>query len=202
MSPQYTRKSITTTQPLSIIRYSMSQGEDPRFRAIDRILARAYLQLRKREAEQKRAGIYRARMDIYDDSASPYITAILELPGMKMSEVSVCVEDGQLVVHGERIRPHLHARPEPNHDSSEPTTSNPYPVQEIKYGKVHRELPLPNGVTLSHVRSSMVDGMLTITWPRNPAIGSGQPSSSAVSVPAAAAAYTHARRDDRAAGTA
>ncbi|KAI0664149.1 HSP20-like chaperone, partial [Cubamyces menziesii] len=107
------------------------------------------------------------RMDICDDPNSPFITALFELPGMKADQLSVRIEDGKLIVDGERTGPHLHGNGHaPSNAVSEPTTL--YPVQEIKYGKFRRELALPSGVTAAHVRSTLAEGMLTVSWPRNP----------------------------------
>ncbi|EJF61852.1 hypothetical protein DICSQDRAFT_15894, partial [Dichomitus squalens LYAD-421 SS1] len=97
------------------------------------------------------------RMDLCDDPANTHITAMLEVPGMKPEQLSVRIEGGRLI-------PTQNA-------SSEPETSTPqplYPVQELKYGKFRREIDLPVGVNASDIRSSLVEGMLTIQWPRNP----------------------------------
>ncbi len=137
-------------------------------------------------------------MDLYDDPANPHITAMLEVPGMKAEHLSVRIEHGRLIVEGERTGPHLHiggsasanSSSEPSADAeSETATLALYPVRELKYGKFRREITLPAGVNVSltscvsslfrrltflssqavHVRSILVEGMLTISWPRDPA---------------------------------
>lgn len=41
-------------------------------------------------------------MDLHDDPAYPRITAALELPGMKKEDISLKIQDGNLLVWGER----------------------------------------------------------------------------------------------------
>ena len=103
-------------------------------------------------------------MDLCDDPESPLLTAMLEVPGMKADQLSVRIENGRLIVEGERSGPRLHAHArasalgnttgplsEPMADavpeSSESATL--YPVRELKYGKFRREIALPVGVTVS-----------------------------------------------------
>ena len=111
-----------------------------------------------------------------DDPGSPFISAVLEVPGMKVDQLSVRIEHGRLVVEGERNGPTLHVSPvrltqpvDPSR-SSGPTpgptagaATSPsvppsaeeaglaalYPVRELKYGKFRREIPLPAGVNVS-----------------------------------------------------
>ncbi|RDX40824.1 hypothetical protein OH76DRAFT_285499 [Lentinus brumalis] len=181
MSPQYTtlsaypnfRAASTKVQKLM-----QAQKEDPRYRDLDRMLARAYLELQRQRMQQKRSGVFMPRMDMYDDPANPHITAMLEVPGMKAEHLSVRIEHGRLIVEGERTGPHLHiggsasanSSSEPSADAeAETATLALYPVRELKYGKFRREITLPAGVNAVHVRSILVEGMLTISWPRDPA---------------------------------
>ena len=110
-------------------------------------------------------------MDLCDDPNSPYITAVLEVPGMKVEQLSVRIENDQLIVEGSRTGPGLHttalatpqrsANPAPSPsepragaggaaESAEDTAlSALYRVQEIKYGKFRREIRLPPGMNVS-----------------------------------------------------
>ncbi|KAI0768202.1 HSP20-like chaperone [Trametes elegans] len=175
MSPQYAHTSAFAVQPRPSFTKAqkMSQKEDPRYRNLDRVLARAYIELQKQRMQQKKAGVFMPRMDLYDDPNNPVVTAALELPGMKADQLSVRIEHGQLIVEGTRAGPYLHKTsytPAP----SEPTAPALYPVQEIKYGKFRREVKLPEGVTAAHVRSMLAEGMLTISWPRDPSTSAEQ----------------------------
>jgi HSP20 family protein len=148
-------------------------------------------------------------MELYDDPQSSTITAQVEVPGMKTSEVSLQIQEEKLVVSGER-RPTLAIGERRNGDEAlmQPTESgtqtpvpagntpntpppqpNKFPVQELKYGKFLREICIPTGLRVSQklpifagndqvnsqsvqvneISASMVDGMLTITWPRTSA---------------------------------
>jgi HSP20 family protein len=73
-------------------------------------------------------------MDLRDDPQSSVITACLELPGLKPSQITIQLQDEKLMVSGERGSP----------IPSNPNTT--YPVQEIKYGVFHRIIELPQGV--------------------------------------------------------
>ncbi|KAI0364203.1 hypothetical protein BV20DRAFT_874824 [Pilatotrama ljubarskyi] len=148
MSPRYTFTSALPAQSRSSFTKAkkMVQSEDPRYRDIDRMLARAYIELQRQRVQQRKAGVFMPRMDLCDDPDNRLVTAIFELPGMKADQLSVHIENRHLIVEGQRMGPHLHAR----HQSvapSEPTPPALYPVQEIKYGKFRREVKLPEGVT-------------------------------------------------------
>ncbi|KZT00183.1 uncharacterized protein LAESUDRAFT_666683, partial [Laetiporus sulphureus 93-53] len=96
------------------------------------------------------------RMDLFDDPSSPRIVATLELPGLKQSDMSVRVEDNHLV------------------PSTSPAASEPpnlprgYTMQQIKYGLFRKVIGLPAGIQTGHIKASLAEGMLTISWPRNP----------------------------------
>ena len=76
----------------------------------------------------------------------------VDLPGMKKSEVSVEVTDGQLTLSGERKR------------ESEETTNNVY-RREREYGSFYRSVPLPEGVKLEDVKATFADGVLEVSVP-------------------------------------
>jgi HSP20 family molecular chaperone IbpA len=135
-------------------------------------------------------------MEIFDDPESATITAQVEVPGMKTSDVSLQIQEGCLVISGER-RPtfavgelrggdEVPAPPtsppsesgteaptsersgSPENNTSTPPSApqNKFPVQELKYGKFLRQINIPTGLQVNEISASMVDGMLTITWPR------------------------------------
>lgn len=130
------------------------------------------------------------RMEIFDDPDSPTITAQVEVPGMKTNDVSLQIYEGRLVVSGDR-RPTFAIgeyrdgddlpAPQPSEGRTEsqteeggspappPLPQNKFPVQELRYGKFIREIYIPAGLQVNEISASMVDGMLTITWPRTSA---------------------------------
>ncbi|EPT00531.1 hypothetical protein FOMPIDRAFT_1023684 [Fomitopsis schrenkii] len=180
---------------------SSDHNQERNFRVLDRILARTFVQLLRHRSRQPAAGpstdrTLRPRMDLCDDPASSYIVATLELPGLKQEDLSVRIENEELVVQGERRFRSLAHSPSrslavsPNPDqntasarnalvrtrSAEPATAevvypelpHGYTTQEIKYGMFERRVALPLGTQVGHVRASLVEGMLTLSWPRNP----------------------------------
>ncbi|KAH9942058.1 hypothetical protein B0H21DRAFT_824211 [Amylocystis lapponica] len=107
-------------------------------------------------------------MDMCDDPDNPRITAVLELPGLKQEDISVRIEADSLIVQGERRSP-LSAWTAIDADSSGQSAVTPkFKVQELKYGAFRRDIVLPAGMQVGHVRASLSEGMLTLSWPRNP----------------------------------
>jgi HSP20 family protein len=97
------------------------------------------------------------------------ITTYFELPGVRREEISLSVENGNLVVKGE----------------SKVLSDNAYLVNERKYGKFQRAVPLPCGITVSHsviairflsflatryqdaeVKAKVENGLLMVTYPK------------------------------------
>ncbi|KAJ6501464.1 HSP20-like chaperone, partial [Mycena vitilis] len=121
------------------------------------------------------------RTDIFDDPASARIIATFELPGVKIPDLTVTVKQRILTVRGER-------RPRYGQTTSPATTpvrartradsatqshvnqpgSRLFPLQEFIYGSFSRSLYLPAGVDTSLVDAYMSDGLLTVSWPREP----------------------------------
>jgi HSP20 family protein len=105
-------------------------------------------------------------MDLWDSPDSRHISVTLELPGLKKEEVSLRVNDGSLFVWGERrsrLAPDGAVRAEQ------------FPIQEVKYGKFRRVIPLPQGIQTKEISAFMTEGMLTISWPRAPVTEPGRP---------------------------
>ena len=156
MSPQYTGTPITSIHTNSRSSYQPStkarkllqmQQEDPRYRNLDRMLARAYIELvQKQKAQQKqKAGFFTpryastltslseqaaypsCRMDLCDDPENTHIVAMLEVPGMKPEQLSVRIEGARLIVEGERTGPALHTR---NQTTTQTTRAFPPPGSE------------------------------------------------------------------------
>lgn len=107
-------------------------------------------------------------MDLYDDPGNPEVTAMLEVPGTKADQLSLRIEDGRLIVEGERVCPRLHASnpdtrdansaPEPRADATaESAPATLYPTRELKYGKFRREINLPPGVNVSRPSVRLID---------------------------------------------
>ena len=75
-----------------------------------------------------------------------------DLPGLRKEDVHVAIQDGQLVLQGERVWEN-EADPEGVMRS------------ERRYGSFHRVIPLPEGARVEEARASYKDGVLEITLP-------------------------------------
>ena len=78
------------------------------------------------------------RMDLCEDSDSQTVTACLELPGIKPTDVEIQLHDDKLTVSGNRSAPPLTG------------PSARYPVQELKYGAFQRSINLPIGIQVGY----------------------------------------------------
>ncbi|KAF9256027.1 hypothetical protein L218DRAFT_840998, partial [Marasmius fiardii PR-910] len=104
------------------------------------------------------------RVDIFDDPNCKEIIATFELPGVTVHDMNVDILDGKLVVEGTRqMKDNMHVDGE---------TDEPVPrivTAELRYGRFRRDtIQLPNGVQKSDVTASLQNGMLKVTWPRQP----------------------------------
>jgi HSP20 family molecular chaperone IbpA len=125
---------------------------------------------------------YTPRMDLVDDPSSSNLSAVFEIPGVPLSGLSLQIHEGALVLRGER-RPPYNFTPiqgGSSHspiDASLPTaseiahTENQTPkfgVKELYFGDFRRSIPLPAGIKQEDVTANLLNGMLTVTWPRSP----------------------------------
>jgi len=101
-------------------------------------------------------------MDLVDDPSSSSLSAVFEIPGVKLNGLSLQINDGNLVVRGERRPPYniTHPRqavaPNTSIDSAGNTSaagisqndnqSPRFPVQELYFGDFYRTIPLPVGI--------------------------------------------------------
>jgi HSP20 family protein len=76
----------------------------------------------------------------------------VDLPGMKKDEVKVEVNDGQLVISGER------------RSETEETKDHVYRT-ERSYGSFSRTVPLPTGVKVDDIRATFANGVLEVAIP-------------------------------------
>ncbi|KAI1788272.1 hypothetical protein LXA43DRAFT_841527, partial [Ganoderma leucocontextum] len=149
---------------------------DPRYRSLDRMLARAYIELAQ---QNQKAGFFAPRMDLCDDPENTHIANALGLsmPGVKLVSVAdfYCIRTKrwQSIFSNKTTMQTTRPSPlsEPNSAApSDPEASAPppslYPVRELKYGKFKREIDLPAGVELGS--TTLVEDMVTISWPHDP----------------------------------
>ncbi len=90
-------------------------------------------------------------LDVHEDKDN--FSVRLELPGMKREDIEVSLQDGALVISGERNEEKV----------NEGTTVH---RQERYYGKFSRALTLPAAVAGDKVKAQYKDGILTVTLPK------------------------------------
>ena len=90
-------------------------------------------------------------LDAHEDKGS--FSVRVELPGMKREDIEVSLQDGTLVISGERK----------TEKASEGTEIH---RQERFYGKFSRALTLPTAVAGNQVKAAYKDGILTVTLPK------------------------------------
>jgi len=90
-------------------------------------------------------------LDVHEDKEQ--FTVNLELPGLKREDISVHLEDGALVISGERKVEAV----------SEDTEVH---RRERYYGKFSRALTLPTAVAADKVKAAYKDGILTVKLPK------------------------------------
>lgn len=90
-------------------------------------------------------------LDVYEDKDNFVVNT--ELPGLKREDIEVTLQDGVLVISGER-------KTGENRDEGEIRR------QERLYGKFQRALTLPAPVAADKVKAQYKDGVLTVTVPK------------------------------------
>lgn len=89
-------------------------------------------------------------MDVHDDTNE--FTVLCELPGMKKEEIELSVQDGTLLISGERK----------GTEGKEGETFR----SERAFGKFQRTITLPANVNASEVKATYQDGVLTVHLPK------------------------------------
>ncbi len=94
---------------------------------------------------------WQPRVDIYQTQDATLMH--VEVPGVPEERLRLHLENGRLIIEGERIRPPL---PCPQHCLQ----------VEITYGTFRRELPLPSDADGNAIQAHYQAGILQITIPR------------------------------------
>jgi HSP20 family protein len=90
-------------------------------------------------------------VDVSEDDKAYNITA--ECPGVDEKDIEVTVDDGLLLIHGEK------------HQEKEEKGRNRY-LCERSYGAFQRSFILPHGTDAADVKASFHNGVLTVTVPK------------------------------------
>ncbi len=91
-------------------------------------------------------------LDVHEDADNFNIR--VELPGLKREDIAVSLQDGALVISGERKSEKVEEGVEVHR-------------QERYYGKFQRALTLPAPVAADKVKAQYKDGILTVTLPKS-----------------------------------
>ena len=91
------------------------------------------------------------RIDVKEDDASYEISA--ELPGLAEKDIEITVDDGMLVLRGEKS--------EANEEKE-----GKYFRQERIYGRFERTFHLPDGVAAEKIEAKFKNGVLTLHLPK------------------------------------
>jgi HSP20 family protein len=99
-------------------------------------------------------GVWSPALDVQEDKDNYLFRA--ELPGLKREDIEVSLQDGALVISGERKIEKLEEGVEVHR-------------RERYYGKFQRALTLPEPVVADKVKAEYKDGVLTVTLPKSEA---------------------------------
>ena len=90
-------------------------------------------------------------LDVHEDKNA--YTIRVELPGMKREDIEVSLQNGALVISGERKTETIKDEVEVHR-------------QERYFGRFSRALTLPTAVSGNQVKAAYKDGILTVTLPK------------------------------------
>jgi HSP20 family protein len=94
---------------------------------------------------------YMPRMDVYEKNGNLVIKA--DLPGATPEDVDVTVEDGDLIIKGER-------------KAEKEVNEKDYYRMERSYGSFYRRQPLPEGTKPEQIQATFAGGVLEVTAPK------------------------------------
>jgi HSP20 family protein len=90
------------------------------------------------------------KIDIYREKDNLMVKA--DLPGLTKDDVEVLVDNGKLLIKGER-------------KEEKETKEEDFYRCERSYGSFYRHIPLPEGVDLEKVHAKVTEGVLEVTVP-------------------------------------
>ena len=105
------------------------------------------------------ASIWMPRVDVYEADGNLVIHA--ELPGVKKEDIRLTVDNGDLVIDGERKR------------EEKVEEKNYYRIERMT-GSFYRRLPLPSDAKQDKIKAEFKDGVLEVRVPRDSQARTGQ----------------------------
>jgi HSP20 family protein len=118
--------------------------------AMDRMLGRRWPHLRALPGMPGTETGWVPQIDMYEQGNQIVVKA--ELPGISKDDIDVVLEQGDLIIRGERKSEH------------ENTEGNVYRM-ERSYGSFYRRIPMPEGVKEGDISASFNDGVLEVRAP-------------------------------------
>jgi HSP20 family protein len=106
---------------------------------------------RARRGRERLATPLIPRVDVFEQGNDIVVRA--EMPGMKKDDISVDLDQGDLVIRGE-----LKEESEVNEED--------YYRMERSYGSFYRRIPLPDGVNEDQIKASYNNGVLEVRVPK------------------------------------
>jgi HSP20 family protein len=125
------------------------------FQRLSQEVERLFEELIYRPWETRRAGVsvWSPQVDLYE--AETAVILEVDLPGVKLQEITVAVEHGELVVQGKRVL-------------EQKGTEDTVYRRERPAGQFVRRLRLPASVDQEQIRTEYYDGVLRVTFPKLP----------------------------------
>ena len=130
--------------------------------------------LRPRHPATAQRRMWAPQVDVFEREGTLVVHA--DLPGTRQEDVNVRIDDGVLIVSGERTHEHSHEK------------GGVYQC-ERSYGTFQRQIPLPEGVAPESVSASFDNGVLEVTMPMP--TQRAQASGRTIPIQAKAKAVTH-----------
>ena len=105
---------------------------------------------RRREVARALLADFTPRTDIFEQDGLLVIRA--ELPGVRREDVEIAVDDGDLVISGERTDDFT-------------VDEDAYYQEETAHGAFYRRIPLPEAAQMEQIKAEVKDGILEIRVP-------------------------------------
>ncbi|MDB5077359.1 MAG: Heat shock protein Hsp20 [Chloroflexi bacterium] len=103
-----------------------------------------------RQAQQVGA-LWTPTVDVYDEGNELVVKA--ELPGVKKEDIDIALEEGNLVIRGQR-------------SSEREVRTEQYYRSERSFGSFYRRIPVPEGVQPDQIKANFNDGVLEVRLPK------------------------------------
>ena len=116
---------------------------------LEQLWQKPWLPIRFRRSETETA-LFMPRVDVYEKDNELIVKA--DLPGMKKEDVHVAIENGDLILKGER-------------KEEKEVKEESFYKAECLYGSFYRRLPLTFEVTPDKVNARFADGVLEVRLP-------------------------------------